>query len=301
MGRTITTDTTTGNLIVALLAVSSTLGTAHLFNLLSFAIHQLRANGRPADALFRQQQALLRTLPTPGTVMVDALKLWWAWKRKARRSFLRSILLVLVALTFSASTTAASIFSSLVVDTSNLIVLVSSDNCGWTNKTSVFSTGSADSGPILAVAAPYAKQCYPNAVAPNQTLPAVCNSVFVRPNINFTTERVPCPFAEGFCESGDAVSLDSGLVDVSKMFGLNLPSTSGVKLRKKTTCAVLPLKSHTAVMKMADYPGTPSRPVLPDEKIALVNYGAKVGDPGNATFMMSLIQSNLTNTIDILP
>jgi hypothetical protein len=301
MGRTITTDTTTGNLIVALLAVSSTLGTAHLFNLLSFAIHQLRANGRPSDALFRQQQALLRTLPTPGTIMVDALKLWWAWKRKARRSFLRSIPLVLVALLFSACTIAASIFSSLVVDSANLIVLVTSSNCGWTNKTSVFSTLDADSGPILAVAAPYAKQCYTDGVVSTKTLPAVCNSVFVRPNINFTTERVPCPFANGFCESEDAVSLDSGFVDVSKMFGLNLPSTSSVKFRKKTTCAVLPLKNHTKVMKMANYPGTLSRPVLPGEEIALVNYGAKVGDSGNATFMMSLIQSNLTNTIEILP
>jgi hypothetical protein len=51
-------------------------GTAHLWHLLAFAYHQAHTDGRPMDALFRQQQALLRTLPSPSSVMADAVKLW---------------------------------------------------------------------------------------------------------------------------------------------------------------------------------------------------------------------------------
>jgi hypothetical protein len=61
MGRTITTDIRTSTIIVAVLAVMSTIGATHLWNLLLFAVHQQRASGSPRDALFRQQQTLLRT------------------------------------------------------------------------------------------------------------------------------------------------------------------------------------------------------------------------------------------------
>jgi hypothetical protein len=296
MGKTITTDQRTGNLIVALLAILSTLGTAHLWHLLSFAIHQVRANGRPADALFRQQQALLRTLPTPGTVMVDALKLWWVWKRKARRSTLRSILLVLIALTFSVSTIVASIFSSLVVDTSNLVVLVDSKFCTWSNDNATLD--SIDPTTILAVAVPFADMCYRNESIEKQ--PAACN-IYVRPNITFTNTRVPCPFAADWCVGGFAISLDSGLLDLSKDFGLNIPSTSGMRYRKKSTCAILPTENHLQVVNKTDYPGGAGQSALSGEEAVLLNYGKRTGDPGNATVVSSLLRSNLTNTIDLLP
>jgi hypothetical protein len=100
MGKTITTGTQTGFFLVALLAAFSKIGTtsqcldatsmlsfdrtnsddrvgtAHLWHLLAFAYHQAHTDGRPMDALFRQQQALLRTLPSPSSVMADAVKLW---------------------------------------------------------------------------------------------------------------------------------------------------------------------------------------------------------------------------------
>ncbi|KAF2707919.1 hypothetical protein K504DRAFT_436031 [Pleomassaria siparia CBS 279.74] len=294
MGKTITTDTTTGNLVVALLAILSTLGTGHLWHLLTFFIHQVRANGRPADALFRQQQALLRTLPTPGTVMVDTFKLWRAWKREARRPFSRSLLLIVVAMLFSASTIAASIFSSLVVDTSNLVVLVDSPNCLWNISNMI--NNDVIVGPALAIAAPYANKCYDT----TDTNLTACQ-VFVRPNIRSTSMRVPCPFADGWCEGGDAISLDSGLIDASATFGLNLPKSSGVKYRKKSTCAVLPLGGNTQVVNMTDYPITIGRTGLPGEQALLLNYGFRIGLPGNATFMTSLSLSNITDEIKLMP
>jgi hypothetical protein len=103
---------------------------------------------------------MLRTLPTPGTVMADAVKLWWAWRKKAYRPFLRSILLVLLALGFSLATVAASIFSSLVVDNGTIDVLVDSPLCGRIN-----STGTAWRTYNIAFdrsATAYVASCYKN-------------------------------------------------------------------------------------------------------------------------------------------
>lgn len=76
MGNTITTDTRTGNILVALMTVLCSMGTAHLWHLITFVIHQCRANGRPSDALSRQQQAILRTYPTPSAVLTESAKLY---------------------------------------------------------------------------------------------------------------------------------------------------------------------------------------------------------------------------------
>jgi len=81
------------------------------------------------DALFRQQQAMLRTLPTPSSVVAEAVELWWAWRKSADRPFLGSALLMLIAILFTAMTVAASIFSSLIVNTGTIDVLVDSTRC----------------------------------------------------------------------------------------------------------------------------------------------------------------------------
>jgi hypothetical protein len=62
MGMTITTDTRTGTVVVAVLAILSSLATTHLWHIITFALHQIRARGKPEDGLFWQQQAILRTL-----------------------------------------------------------------------------------------------------------------------------------------------------------------------------------------------------------------------------------------------
>lgn len=74
-GKTIITDTSTGNIVIAILIVRTGFGIAHLWSIPLFGIHQIRANGQAQDALFRQQQALLRTQPPPGSLLMDWLKL----------------------------------------------------------------------------------------------------------------------------------------------------------------------------------------------------------------------------------
>ncbi|KAH7076744.1 hypothetical protein BKA63DRAFT_288712 [Paraphoma chrysanthemicola] len=234
MGKTITTDTRTGNLVVAVLAVVSTLGTAHLWHLLSFAYHQARANGKPSDGLFRQQQALLRTLPPPSSVVADALKLWWAWRKKADRSLLRSIVLILLALLFTVATVAASIFTSFVADVGEIEVLVDSPFCGRVNTNP--DLGQPFSMTEIDLLSPqYTHSCYRNG-----SLPSDCH-VFVQPNIPLQTSDGACPFKnKTFCATEAALVVDSGLIDVGKYFGLNFAAKDRVQYRKRSTCTVLP-------------------------------------------------------------
>ena len=136
--------------------------------------------------MFRQQQALLRTLPTPSSVVAEALKLWWAWRKNTDRPFLRSMVLVLVAMLFTAVTVAASVFSSFVVDSGSIEVLVDSPLCGRIN-----GTGTAWRTYIttlIANAPVYAGACYRNG-----SLPALSNDAFTNVNIPLTVRSTkPC-------------------------------------------------------------------------------------------------------------
>lgn len=198
----------------------------------------MRANGKSTDALFRQQQALLRTLPAPSAVVTDTIKLWWAWRNKARRSLLRSLVLLLAALLFVAASGAASIFSSLVVDSRGLVVLVDSPDCGWASTQRIFAGEYVY--PVKAASVPYASQCY-NPAATNVTLPAACNALVQR-ELPFETRKVPCSLGNNVCQDDPGIEFDTGLINVGPAFGLDLSSSDRVQYRKKTTCGILAFK-----------------------------------------------------------
>lgn len=82
LGGTLTVDSRSGNAVVALLTICASIGTAQLFHLFAFFYHQWRAKGRASDGLYWQQQALLRTFPTPTTLVAEYFKLWWSWRNK---------------------------------------------------------------------------------------------------------------------------------------------------------------------------------------------------------------------------
>ncbi|KAF2873346.1 hypothetical protein BDV95DRAFT_592730 [Massariosphaeria phaeospora] len=301
MGKTITANTQTGAFAIALLAIFSSLATAHLWHLATFAIHQVRANGRARDALFRQQQAILRTLPTPGALIADSLKLFWHWRSKKgiSNALLRISLQVVLAVAFVAMTWAASIFSSLVVDTTNLQVLVSSPFCGFIDQTFENSNDIALTYTTVVdtVVEPFAEDCYLNA---NESLPARCDAL-IRPQNLFTTEKVDCPFDSSMCVGNDkpAINIDSGLIDLNE-FGLNLQKQDRVQFRKSTTCTVLPTENRTTIISASDFQEL-NRPALPQEELLLMHYGDVLHYEywKNATFLWPLTGANTTSKFDV--
>ncbi|KAJ4363717.1 hypothetical protein N0V95_001032 [Ascochyta clinopodiicola] len=250
-------------------------------------IHQLRANGQSTDALFRQQQTLLRTLPAPSAVMTDTIKLWWAWRSKAKRPLLRSLVLLLAALLFVAFSGAASVFSSLVVDSRNLVVLVDSLDCGWASTQRIFAGEYVY--PVKAASTPYASQCY-NATTINGTLPAACN-VLVQRELPFQTRHVPCPLGKEVCQDTHGIEFDTGLIDVGPAFGLDLSSSDRVQFRKKTTCGILAFKRPyvQGVLDSLGPSGQPTGNVSTTPRSLKFQYGTKFpyGTP-NTTFALDL-------------
>lgn len=301
MGATITTDSRTSNLVVALLAILSSLGTAHMWNIATFLIHQLRYTERPSYVVLQQQQALLRTQPSPSSFVVDSLKLCWSWKRKHGAGFLmvHSMPLALLGLLFAAATVVAGIFSSYVISSVGIEVLVDSPGCGLANLHNMSRTKDTERfGAILGsyvrtvkvTGVSLAKACYGN----NTEYSRSCD-VFTKSRIIFNASRDSCLWNATLCrpDTTPALTLDSGLVDMRSAFGFNLPPGSGVKYRTKATCAVLPTE-HTRVETMEEF-GTWFRPALPNEEVMLFNYGTTSGLKNN-TFALSLLTSNITSS-----
>ena len=71
------------------------------------------------------------------------------------------------------------------------------------------------------------------------------------------------------------ISFDSGLVDATENFGLNLRSHEKVQLRRKSTCTVLPSEGFSKVIKYEDAgpPGTLGFDYGPGDEGYTLNYG----------------------------
>ena len=294
LGQTLTTDIQTGSIIVALLAVCTTIGLSHFWHLIAFLFYQIRADGRPTEGLIRQQQVLLRTLPTASSYATDSIKLIYTWNPISSKKVLgQSIAQIFLAFLFTLGSLAAGIFASYAVSGSDLEVLVQSPYCGFFKSQDLevlnefivtYSTQVMDTGAL------YARECYQGGRNP----PARCN-IFIRPTVNFTTEEVPCPF-QGHCISS-GVAFDTGMIDVTTQYGLNMASTSGggIKHRIRRTCGVLSTENRTSIANASDLPthflGSPPKP---GQQLLLVHLGTREGEaPGSAL-------ANVTVAIDVL-
>lgn len=301
MGRTITTDTKDGVILVALLAVFTTLASSHLWNLFAFALHQIRADGRVSDGLYRQQQALLRTFPSAGTLLWESLKLVHVWRdtrhrgKKERQAWRHSIIQAIVAVVFTAGFLVAGVFSSQAISGTNIEVLVRSPYCGLVPPKSASSEGDAYSNKVASYSTKYAEECYSD----NERAPSRCN-IFVHPRLPMKIMNETCPFDESICAS-QAVSIDSGLLDLNDAFGLNLENKDRMKLRTKMSCSILSLENRTSLIKAADVPvNVLGRASLPEEEMLVYHLGFNpiTKDLGNVSFMYSLTQSNVTRIYD---
>ncbi|KAF2733745.1 hypothetical protein EJ04DRAFT_605111 [Polyplosphaeria fusca] len=290
MGQTFTMDTRKGTVVISLLTLLSTLGLSHLWNLITYAWHQARADGQQRDGLFRQQQILLRTLPSPTALIADSCKIWFAWRKSAKRALLRTMTQATVAIVFKVASIAASIFSSYVAVGSNIEVLVNSPHCATLNWE--IPSWQSYIGAVTAAVESYAPHCYRNG-----TLPSGCN-IFSQANVAFSTEKVTCPFEEIMCASA-AIALDSGPVDISAAFGLNLEEKDKVTYRKRSVCSMLPLAGRTEIIN-SSMMGTDRlwRKPIAGETFITFKYGTNVGaSPDDFTFFQSTFESNTTKRI----
>ncbi|KAF2648033.1 hypothetical protein K491DRAFT_613575 [Lophiostoma macrostomum CBS 122681] len=304
LGKTITTDTSTGNVVIAFLAVLTTLGTTHFWNLATFTIHQVRADTKSADGLFRQQQALLRTLPAPSALFSDWAKLWWVWRKRTDHAFHRSLFMMILGLLFTAATITVGIFSSYIVDSSSIHILVQGTSCSPLNMLDdsafydYFETA-------LQKASTYARDCYTNSTIP----PDRCR-IFVKPRLDIHLDRIDCPYENSLCKNitHPAITLDSGLVDLAQTLGINSPTRDRIRWRRKTTYSILELNNHYKVNSASDWPcfkQNMGRDAYDAEEVMTVQLGDFyiASSPGEAcndtsTFVTSLLKGNVSSDID---
>ncbi|KAI4709015.1 hypothetical protein J4E89_006417 [Alternaria sp. Ai002NY15] len=98
------------------------------------------------------------------------------------------------------------------------------------------------------------------------------------------------------CDTEDAVSVDSGLVDVGKAFGLNLPSKDRVTFRKKIECTVLPVEGYYDVIDLKYMPmwKPDFREIFPGEQVAAIFYGPTPPLDTGESFLAYLVASNVS-------
>jgi hypothetical protein len=114
----------------------------------------------------------------------------------------------------------------------------------------------------------------------------------------------PCPFNETMCGIGDdAVSVDSGPVDVTKAFGLNLGNKDHIQFRKKTVCTVLPIDGYYDVIPLKLMPtwAPTGRDIYPGEEVVAIFYGPTSDFTTGESYYGNLLESNMSANPDVLP
>lgn len=246
-GATLTTTTTSGAILVALLALFVQLTGTHLWGISRFTIHQIRVSKNPRDGLYHQQQVILRNF-SPADAATALMQVGWQWKSRIRNPARRSLPLALVPLAHSIVFLLAAILSATASSSQGNEVLVSSPYCGLINYgtpnlTAVVNILNSCETQSLSDSASYARSCYASEGTGRTWQDCSTFPVSRLPVIQTNTS---CPFEADIC-TAPSIQLDTGLMDSDLSFGMNAPPSNRVKFRKVTSCAPIEVDQFSGV------------------------------------------------------
>ena len=130
MGATLTLPKQWGVVLIAFLALFVRFAGSHLWNIVCFAVHQIRAAPSDQDGIYHQFQVILRSGSSESRVLLDIMKIWWNRRKVAPTITRRCLPLVSIASFHMLVIGSAGLFSSRVVTTSDE-ALTQSASCGW--------------------------------------------------------------------------------------------------------------------------------------------------------------------------
>lgn len=252
LGSTLTLSSRNGNLLTAFLAVFVAAAGTAAWRIISFTLHQMRASAQPQDGIHHQQQIVFKNTGSPETAAWQFLRIFYAWRKIARRSFWRSVPLAMLALATLAAFGTAGVFSSEVTKAAGSDVLVRSGNCGnWTG------TGFSSDGLLrkalndTIVASTYSRACY-NV----QSSALQCNQYAKQQLPYAVIQNTTCPFADGMCIYGNtaAFAMDTGNMSSHDDLGINTRETDRITYRRRTTCAPLQDEGYVTWFNFSDVP-----------------------------------------------
>lgn len=304
-GSTITLTAGNSAFLVAFVALWVRFVGGQLWTVLTFLVSIARSTTDPQDALYHQQQAILRNTSQPSNVMWAMLKLSWFWKGTARRANSRTFAFVFACLAYIAAFAIAGIFSSRLSSADSEVLLLPGSRCGmlsveslqdWrqsTNETHEsyqdwsIKGSMRDSNYIQLIhqSHVYVSQCYNSTLNdPNQPcLP------YGRSRITWnTTRNVACPYDDEMCIA-NAINFDTGFLRSDTHFGINTKKNH-VEYRKVMTCAPITTKGYVAgyfnASEMNETAGLGDT-AYTDETFLTYSYGQGVFFTDNTTYAFS--------------
>jgi hypothetical protein len=293
LGSTLTLSAQNAAVLFAILALFVRMTGSQLWTVIQFVLHQKRVSDIPMDALYHQQQVVLRNNTSDLNTMRQLLRLMWAWRRRSKQPVRRSIHLILSALVHFILFGLAGVFSSVLVRAGN-DALSRSPYCGGglLFKASYLNAVDAPSAifhPIdlnlqdksqddAQLSQEYVQTCY------NTTEPSTSCSSFPQQQLSWTTKtNTSCPFDDAVCHpSVSAISFDTGFLDSSKDLGLNAQESDRISYRRLTTC--IPLNDKAYITSWRNI--TSDFTLTPNSSIEAVDayYGLSDGGDRNATY-----------------
>ena len=96
-GLTLTTTSAGGAVLTVFLALYVQSTGNHSWGIIRFIIHQARVRRTPQEALYHQQQVVLRNASS-ADACVGFLTLGWGWRKKAPKPIVKSVPLFLLAM-----------------------------------------------------------------------------------------------------------------------------------------------------------------------------------------------------------
>lgn len=246
-GLTYTTTLDNGAFFIAFLALFVTFTGTCFWSIVSFIIHQRLSRQAPQNAIYHQQQAILRTSDTSSIALWRLITLSWAWRKVACAASLKATFIPLVAslATFSAFTVAG-IFSSSVASSRDGEVLINGNNCATVNLT-LMASATDNTAEYYGAARLRSSYNYKSACYSNSGLTDSCRT-FARSTLPYTvTHRTPCPFPgnDRICLSNNgSIRLDSGFLNSHHDLGINAPPSSRYLYRTVAECSPLRDKDY---------------------------------------------------------
>lgn len=254
-GSTLTLTLENGALFIAVIALFVRFAGGQLWSVLTFLVSITRSTAEPRDALYHQQQAILRNTSQPSSVVWAMLKLPWFWRGDAKKANTRALVFVFGSLTYIAAFSVAGIFSSRISSTDSEVLLIPAQPCGtwpypWYSeydpaketmqnfiirRTEYFS----DFNQVVNNAHIYVKECY------NSTLSDSNEFCFPsgRSRITWSTDlHAACPFEGDICIA-DSIRVDTGFIDSRNHFGINT-GNDRVEYRRIATCAPITTEGY---------------------------------------------------------
>ncbi|KAG8158806.1 hypothetical protein KVR01_011249 [Diaporthe batatas] len=283
MGATLTLNRVDGSLLISFTAVFVGIVAGRFWRIACILFYRCYSSPDPRDALYHQQQAILRNSNSAVSAIWTFSQLLWAWQNIAKRCFVRLLPTILTATLCLCAFTVAGGFSSSISSGISDEVLVNGTNCASIVTTSADPKSRHFLAPydsqLTHAAATYARQCYSSAPGNFD-----CTS-FVRSQLASTVDnQAACPFRNAsICRSNTSNTLlDTGYIDLNKDLGVNAPPDQNFQFRAVLHCAPLETQGYTESIRGAY------------TNFTTYNYGPRFSGVANYTHMVETLRAQYT-------